>query len=138
MDFSLRFSDKEMTPWGGMAIMKSMLDHMGFDGALSSADLPLPGSNRGYTPAQIITQFMLSVWCGANRFEHTEVTRHDPVLKRVFGFERMANFKAIMRLFARFSQGSNEAVTDSLYRWMRVLSFVRSASTGSRSIQTPR
>ena len=81
---------------------------------------------------------MLSVWCGANRFEHTEVTRHDPVLKRVFKFERMANFKAIMRLFARFSQGSNEAVMDSLYRWMRVLSFVRSASTGSRSIQTPR
>lgn len=118
MEFSLRFSDKEITPWGGMAIMKRMLDHMGFDAALNGAGLPQPGSNRGYAPSQLITQFMLSVWCGANRFEHTEVTRFDPVLKRVFGFERMANFKAILRLFARFTQGSNESVMDSLYRWM--------------------
>ena len=118
MEFSLRFSDKEVTPWGGIAVMKRMLDHMGFDAALAASGLPQPGSNRGYTPTQLITQFMLSVWCGANRFEHTEVTRHDPVLKRVFGFERMANFKAILRLFARFTQGSNESVMDSLYRWM--------------------
>ena len=121
-----------------MAIMKRMLDHMGFDAALAASGLPQPGSNRGYAPAQLITQFMLSVWCGANRFEHTEVTRHDPVLKRVFGFSRMANFKAILRLFARFTQGSNESVMDSLYRWMRGLNFVRSASTASRLISTPR
>jgi hypothetical protein len=57
-------------------------------------------------------------WCGANRFEHTEVTRHDPVLKRLFGFTRMANFKAVMRLFNKFSQATNESVMDSLYRWM--------------------
>lgn len=49
---------------------------------------------------------------------HGEVTRHDPVLKRVFGFKRMANFKAVMRLFNKFTQGTNEAVMDSLYRWM--------------------
>ena len=61
---------------------------------------------------------MLSVWCGANRFEHGEVTRHDPVLKRLFGFKRMANFKAVMRLFNKFTQGTNESVMDSLYRWM--------------------
>ena len=79
---------------------------------------------------------MLSVWCGANRFEHTEVTRHDPVFKRVFGFERMTNFKAILRLFAKFTQGVNESVMDSLYRWMRSLNFAQSTSTASRSIWT--
>ena len=30
----------------------------------------------------------------------------------------MANFKAVMRLFNRFSQGTNEMVMDRLYRWM--------------------
>jgi hypothetical protein len=25
MDFELQFSDKEITPWGGMALMKRML-----------------------------------------------------------------------------------------------------------------
>ena len=61
---------------------------------------------------------MLSVWCGANRFEHGEVTRHDSVLKRIFGIQRMASFKAVMGLFRRFTQNSNEAVMDSLYGWM--------------------
>ena len=100
MDFSLRFSDKEIALWGGMAVMKRMLDHMGFDAALAASGLPPPGSNRGYAPTQLITQFMLSVCCGANRFEHTEVTRHDPDLKRVFGFKRMATSKRSCALTA--------------------------------------
>ena len=118
MEFDLRFSDKEITAWGGMGLMKRMLDHLGLETALAAAGLPQPGSNRGYRPAQLITQFMLSVWCGANRFEHGEVTRHDPVLKRLFGFKRMANFKAIMRLFNKFTQATNESTMDALYRWM--------------------
>ena len=118
MEFDLRFSDKEITAWGGMGIMKRMLDHLGFESALRAAGLPEPGSNRGYRPEQLITQFMLSVWCGANRFEHAEVTRHDPVLKQLFGFKRMANFKAVMRLFRKFTQGRNESVMDNLYQWM--------------------
>ena len=40
------------------------------------------------------------------------------MLKRLFGFKRMANFKAVMRLFNKFTQASNEAVMDSLYRWL--------------------
>ncbi len=118
MGFELRFSDKEITAWGGMALMKRMLDHLGFEEGLKAAGLPQPASNRGYRPEQLMTQFMLSVWCGANRFEHGEVTRHDPVLKDVFGFERMANFKAVMRLFNRFNQTTNDQVMDKLYRWM--------------------
>jgi hypothetical protein len=60
---------------------------------------------------------MLSIWCGANRFEHAEVTRHDPVLKRLFGFKRMANFKAIMSLFRKFTQADNERIANTLYQW---------------------
>ena len=40
MDFELRFTDKEITAWGGMALMKRMLDHLGFGGALAGAGLP--------------------------------------------------------------------------------------------------
>lgn len=118
MEFDLRFTDKEITAWGGMGIMKRMLDHLGFAAALTNAGLPQPGSNRDYRPEQLITQVMLSVWCGANRFEHGEVTRYDPVLKRVFGFTLMANFKAIIRLFRRFTQQTTESVMDSLCQWI--------------------
>jgi len=34
MTFELRFTDKEITAWGGMSLMKRMLDHMGFAAAL--------------------------------------------------------------------------------------------------------
>ena len=80
MGFKLRFTDKEITARGGMGLMKRMLDRIGFESAVEECGLPQPGSNRGYAPIQLILQFRLSVWCGANRFEHTEVMRHDPAL----------------------------------------------------------
>ena len=70
MGFNLRFTDKEITAWSGMSIMKRMLAHFGFDAALTAAGLPQPKSNRGYRPEQLMTQFILSIWCGANRLEH--------------------------------------------------------------------
>ncbi|MGH9959988.1 MAG: IS1380 family transposase [Pyrinomonadaceae bacterium] len=115
-EFELRFSDREITPWGGMALMKRMLDRLGVSDSLGRCGLPQPGSNRGYCPRQLVLQFMLSVWCGANRFEHAEVTRHDGVLQRLFGWRRMANFKAIQRLFKRFDQGTNQRVFGRLWR----------------------
>ena len=118
MDFELAFTDKEITPWGGMALMKRMLDHLGFAEALKAIQLPPKQSNRGYEPDQLVTQFTLSVWCGANRFEHAEVTRHAPVLRELFGFKTMANFKAIMRLFKRFTQQDNDRISGDLYRWL--------------------
>ena len=57
MEFDLRFTDKEITAWGGMGLMKRMLDHLGVESALAAAQLPQPGSNRGYRPEQLITQF---------------------------------------------------------------------------------
>jgi virulence-associated protein VapD len=118
MDFELRYSDKEITAWGGMGLMKRMLDHLKFNQALESAQLPQPCSNRGYSPIQLVMQFMLTVWCGGNRFEHGEVTRYDPVLKRLFGFSRMANFKAIIRFFRRFTRAGNDLTFDYLYAWL--------------------
>ena len=54
MGLELRFTDKEITPWGGMALMKRMLDQMGLSSALSDIGLPAPGSNRAYSPEQLI------------------------------------------------------------------------------------
>ena len=118
MGFELQFSDKEITAWGGLSLLKRMLDHIGFDVALAASQLPPPRSNRGYRPEQLIVQFMLGVWCGANRFEHGEVTRYDTVLQRLFGFTRMANFKAVMRLFSKFNQPTNDRVFGKLYAWL--------------------
>ena len=118
MGYELQFTDKEITPWGGVSLLKRMLDYMGFNAALDASELPQPLSNRGYRPEQLIVQFMLGVWCGANRFEHGEVTRYDTVLQRLFGFARMANFKAVIRLFRKFDQPTNDRVFGKLYAWL--------------------
>ena len=110
MNIDLRFTDKEITAWGGLSVINRRLDRRGFDAALKKAAFPEPGSNRGDRPAQLISQFLLSVWGGANRFEHGEGTRHAPVLKRLVGFKRMAHFKAVLRLFNKFTQSSHEVV----------------------------
>ncbi|NJM43100.1 MAG: IS1380 family transposase [Brachymonas sp.] len=116
MGLELAFTDKQITPWGGMALMKNMLERIDWDRAVLAAQLPQPGSNRGYAPEQLVGQFMLSIWCGANRFEHLEATRFDPVIGQVFGYERMANYKAFTRLIDKFDQASIHSVFPSLYQ----------------------
>jgi DDE family transposase len=117
MDLKLAFTDKEITPWSGMVFMKKLLDQTGLLTKLVSCDLPQQGSNRGYNPIQLITSFMVSVWCGANRFEHLEVSRFDEVLRRIFGFKRMAGHKAYQRYFKKFTIAINQQIFAKLSQW---------------------
>lgn len=82
-----------------MALVKRMLDSMSFHTAALQWDLPEPGSNLGYPPVQLIEQLLVSIWCGACRFTHLEITRMDTTLTRLFGWSRVAGHKAIVRLF---------------------------------------
>jgi hypothetical protein len=116
--FLVSFSDREVTAWGGLALMKRMLDSMGFRQAVGSWGLPEPGSNRGYEPLQLIEQFIVSIWCGACRFAHAETVRMDGTLTRLFGWAKAAGHKAIMRLFGRFDMLANERVQAEAYRWL--------------------
>jgi hypothetical protein len=116
-DLELGFSDKNITPFGGMVLMKRMIDHLGFTSMLNSLPLPLPGSNRAYDPTQLMLQFMISVWCGANTYEQCDVVRFDDVLRRIFGFEKMAGHRAICRFFAKFDLNRCNQVFDEAYRW---------------------
>ena len=116
--FSVSFTDKEVTAWGGLAVMKRMLDSMSFREAISTWGLPAPQSNRGYDPAQLVEQFIVSIWCGACRFVHAETVRMDSTLSRLFGWTKAAGHKAIMRLFGRFDMLGNERVQGEAYRWL--------------------
>jgi hypothetical protein len=94
-----------------------MLDQMGFQQAACGWNLPQPGSNRGYPPVQLIEQWIVSIWCGACRFAHTETVRLDGTLTRLFGWTKAAGHRAIVRLFERFDMARNEGVQESVYRW---------------------
>lgn len=113
----IAYTDKEITAYGGIVLLKKMLDKMSFNEELNNLPLPQPGSNRGYDPVQLILQFIVSIWCGANRFEHLEVTRFDGVIQQLFGWERMAGHRAFVRFFEKFDLETNDTVFHLLYQW---------------------
>jgi len=113
----IEFTDREVTPWAGMVLMRQMLEKLDFSNVLGQAGLPVQGSNRGYSPVQLITNFLLGVWCGANCFEHLDVTKQDKVISQVFDWQRMPGHRAFKRYFQKFGQGTNQQVFTYLYQW---------------------
>jgi hypothetical protein len=116
-DLKLEYTDKEITAYGGIALLQKMMDKMSFIDFLKTTSLPQPGSNRGYDPVQIIIQFIISIWCGANRYEHLEVTRFDGVIQRLFGWKKMAGHRAFVRFFKKFTIETNTNVFLNFYQW---------------------
>jgi hypothetical protein len=94
-----------------------MIDKSGLREYLSTLPFPQPGSNRGYNPVDIILSFMLSIWCGANRFVHTEITRRDNALKKIFELQIIPSSPTLTRFFRKFSYGLNTSIFDGIYTW---------------------
>lgn len=118
MDFKINYTDKELSSWGGMEFMRRLMSKTGIIDFLEQMDnLPIQGSNRGYSPIQLIVSFWVSIWCGGNRYSHLEILRHDNVLKKLFGWKEMAGYKAYMRYFEKFDLGTNQRVFQDLYEW---------------------
>jgi Transposase DDE domain group 1 len=119
MEFDISYTNQEITPWGGMVLLKQMMRKIGFKNVISEcASLPQPGSNRGYSPTAIIESFLVSIWCGANRFLHTEITRHDEALKKIFGWSKAPAQDVYKRYFAKFDQVTNQEVGDYFLSWI--------------------
>ena len=117
VNLPIEFSDKEVTPFGGMSLMKHFLDQTGIREKLSDLDLPSPGSNRGYDPKQIIESFWLGIWTGASRYIHCDWLRNDQVLQSIFGWDEMPSQSTYSRFFGKFSQERNTAVFPELQEW---------------------
>lgn len=119
MEFDISYTNQEITPWGGMVFLRQMLDKIDFKGKVEGCkDLPQPGSNRGYSPLSIIESFLVSIWCGANRFMHTEITRHDQALKKIFGWLQAPAQDVYKRYFSKFTQTTNQRISDYFYSWL--------------------
>ena len=63
MEFDVSFTNKEITPWGGMVFLKQMLDKIGFkDQILKCEYLPQPQSKRGHKVSTILEAFLSPVF----------------------------------------------------------------------------
>lgn len=119
MNIDIELIDKEITPWGGMIFLRQMLEKLNFkDQVAGCIDLPVPGSNCGYSPQSIIEAFIVSIWCGANRFQHTEIMRQDKAVADIFEWKRVPSQDTIKRFFLKFNQAKNQRVSNYFYSWI--------------------
>ncbi|MEK7146291.1 MAG: IS1380 family transposase, partial [Patescibacteria group bacterium] len=113
----IEYSDKAVTAWGGMKLMKNLVQGTGILEVLRRLPIPLPGSNRGYDPVQVIESFWVSIWIGASRFAHSGWLRYDTALGKIFGWRHVPSQSTFSRFFHRFSWKRNNAVFVPLQRW---------------------
>ncbi|MFK7106459.1 transposase [Flavobacterium oreochromis] len=118
MKFELSFTNKEITPWGGMVFLKQMLDKISFKTHIDNCNsLPTQNSNQGYDISVILESFITSIWCGANRFLHTEVTRADRALGDILGWSQTPAQDLYKRYFSKFTQATNQEVSRYFFSW---------------------
>lgn len=118
VNLPIEFSDKKVTPFGGMSLMKRFVDSLGIRDKLRALPLPQGRSNRAYDPVQIIESFWLSIWTGASRYLHADWLRYDTVLQSIFGFESMPSQSTYSRFFHKFSDKRNTELFPELHCWM--------------------
>ena len=111
------FTDKNVTAWGGMKLMKDLVDSIGIKEFMGGLNLPQSGSNRGYDPMQIIECFWTSIWIGAGRFSHSAYLRYDKVLQEIFGWKQAPSQSTYSRFFQKFSWKRNTEVFVPLQKW---------------------
>ena len=110
----IKYSDKAVSAFGGMRLMKDFVDKTKILNRLRELDLPKRASNRSYDPVKLIESFMVNIWVVASRFSHYEWLRGDTVLMNIFGFKRMPSQNTYSRFFGKFSQGCNTRVFSKL------------------------
>ena len=109
-ELKIEYSDKKVTPFGGMKLLKDFIDKTNIEEDLRSVDLPMPQSNAGYDPVDIIKAFWLSIFTGASRFVHADWLRYDTTLQSIFEFKRMPSLATYSRFFHKFSLKRNSEV----------------------------
>lgn len=116
-EMRVEFSDKKVTAWGGMKLMKDMVDSIGLKEFMGKLDLPEKGSNRGYDSIQVLECFWTSIWIGAGRFSHSAYLRYDKVLQEIFGWKQAPSQSTYSRFFQKFSWKRNTEVFVPTQQW---------------------
>ncbi len=116
-EIQIEFTDRKVTAWGGMKLMKDMLEDSGIKEFMVNLDLPQKGSNRSCEAIQIIECFWTSIWIGAGRFSHSAYLRYDKVLQEIFGWKQAPSQSTYSRFFQKFSWKRNTEVFVPTQQW---------------------
>jgi hypothetical protein len=109
-ELKIQYSDKKVTPFGGMKLLKDFINTTNIIENLRSVNLPYPQSNAGIDPIDIIQGFWLSIFTGASRYIHADWLRYDTVLQEIFQIKRLPSQATYSRFFHKFSWERNEEI----------------------------
>lgn len=129
VNLPIEYSDKSVTPFGGMSLLKRFIDKIKVDDFLEGLPLPQPGSNRGYAPSDIVKSFWLGIWTGASRYIHCDWVRYDKVLQEIFCLEQMPSQSTYSRFFGKFNDKLNTNLFPQMQNW-----FLEKVDIGSVTI----
>lgn len=117
------FTSRKVSPWGGIKFFQQTYERSGLKEVLEASGLPMPGSNRGYDPVDLVEGFMTSAVLGAKRLCHSGMLRTDEVVREIFGWEKgMASQSTFSRFFAKFDLALNDELFVQLQsHWFRNL-----------------
>lgn len=117
MSLEVQYSDKEVSPWGGLILMKQLLDKSGIRNKLLELNLPQSTSNNSIDSISIVESFFASIWIGATAFSQTAVIKLDKTVKEIFGWKRVPSGTTFGRFFKKFTWSENNRIFTELNRW---------------------
>ncbi len=113
----ITFTNKPVTPWGGLTLFSGLARQIGLERALREA-LPFQLTSPNATdPVEIVLAFMAGVLTGSRRLAHIERLRWDEGVRQMLGLKRFVSDTTLARFFRRFSAGAVTQVFESLLRW---------------------
>ena len=115
-ELKIQYSNKKVTPFGGMKLLKDFIDTTNIIKDLSSVDLPQPQSNAGYNPIDIVQGFFLAIFTGASRYIHADWLRYDTTLQQIFDIKKLPSQSTYSRFFHKFSLKRNNEVFPKLQK----------------------
>lgn len=98
------YTSKPVSAWGGMRLMKELIDKTEISKELEKLPIPYPKSNRGYNPIIVIESFWVCVWLGGARFAHTALLQFDKVLQDIFAWKKVPSVSTYTRFFNKFTR----------------------------------
>ena len=102
MSMEVQFSDKQVTPWGGLVLMKKLLDRTGIRKKLSELNLPESKNNNSIDSLSIVESFFAPVWIGATAFRQTAIIKLASTVKEIFGWSRIPSGTIFGGFFKKF------------------------------------
>jgi len=113
----IEYTDKPVTPWGGLVVFSGLARQVGLEKALREA-LPFRLTSPNATdPVEIVLAFMAGVLAGSRRLAHIERLRWDEGVKEILGVNRFVSDTTLARFFRRFGAKQVTQVFEALTRW---------------------